>query len=62
MRDFLYLPDLYPCLDLQSFTRNLRLTLAQYSKSLVSVFQEVFASINKIFMLAGRMSTRLSFY
>ena len=27
-----------------------------------SVFQELFASINKMFILAGRRSTRLSFY
>ena len=29
-------------------------------KSLVSVFQEIFASINKIFILAGKLGTRLS--
>ena len=31
-------------------------------KSLVSVFQEFSASINKTFILAGRLGTRLSFY
>ena len=31
-------------------------------KSLISDFQEFFASINKSFILAGRLSTRLSFY
>ena len=36
--------------------------LAQYGKSLISIFQEFFASINKIFILAGRLGTRLSFY
>ena len=41
---------------LQSFTKYLRLTLvlceiADYGKSLISVFQEFFASINKIFIL-----------
>ena len=32
-----------------------------YGKSLISVFLEFFASINKIFILAGRLGTRLSF-
>ena len=36
--------------------------IAHYGKSLVSVFQEFFASINKIFILAGGLRTRLSFY
>ena len=31
-------------------------------KCLISVFQEFFASINKTFILAGRLSTGLSFY
>ena len=35
---------------------------AHYGKSLISVFQKFFASVNKIFLLAGRLSTRLSFY
>ena len=53
---------------LQTFTKYLRLTLvsckiAHYGKSLISVFQEFFANINnKIFILAGRLSTRLFFY
>ena len=33
-----------------------------YQKSLISVFQEFFASINKIFILAGRLGTSLSIY
>ena len=33
-----------------------------YEKSLISVFQEIFASFNKIFILAGIMGTRLLFY
>ena len=33
-----------------------------YGKSLISVFEEYFASFNKIFILAGRLGTRLSFY
>ena len=36
--------------------------IAHNGKSLVSVFQEISASINKTFSLAGGMSTRLSFY
>ena len=33
-----------------------------YGKILISVFQEFFASIDKIFILAGGLGTRLSFY
>ena len=51
---------------LQSFTEYLRLTLVfMYSslrEKLISVFQEFFASITKIFILAGGLGTRLSFY
>ena len=55
---------------LQSFTKYLKLTLifmqhsdtAHYGKSLTSVFQELFASINKIFILAEGLDTMLSFY
>ena len=32
-----------------------------YGKSLISVFQKFFASINKTFILAGGLDTRLSF-
>ena len=51
----------------QPFTKHLSLTLvpceiAHYGKNLISVFQELFASIDKIFILAGRLGTRLSFY
>ena len=51
----------------QSFTKYLRLTLisceiAHYGKSLSFVFQEFFARIYKILILAGRLGTRLSFY
>ena len=50
----------------QLFTKYLRLTLvlceiAHYGKILSSVFQGFFASINKRFILAGRLDTRLSF-
>ena len=31
-------------------------------KSLISIFQEFSSSINKTFILAGRLGTRLSFY
>ena len=53
--------------DLQSFTKYLRLTIvlceiAHYGKSLISVFQEFFASINKSFILSGTLNTKLSFY
>ena len=35
---------------------------AQYSKTLITIFQNFFASINKNFIFAGRIDTRLSFY
>ena len=52
---------------IQSFTKYLRLTLVfleivHYGKSLTSVFQECFDSINGIFILKWRLSTRLLFY
>ena len=37
------------------FETNSSFHVAQYRKNLVSVFQEFFASINKIFILAGRL-------
>ena len=37
------------------FQTNSSFHVAQYRKSLVSVFQEFFASINKIFILVGRL-------
>ena len=51
----------------QSFTKYLRLTLVfmwnrEQWKSLISIFEEFFTSFNKIFILAGRLHTRLSFY
>ena len=36
--------------------------IAHYGRSLISAFQEFFASVNKTFILAGRLDTRLSFY
>ena len=36
--------------------------IAHYRKSLISVFQGFVASIDKIFILAERLGTRLSFY
>ena len=52
---------------LQSFTKYFRLTqfsceIAHYGKSLISIFQEFFASTNKMSILWGRLGTRLSFY
>ena len=51
---------------LQPFTKYLRLTLVceitDYVKSLISVLQVFFASIDNIFILTGRLGTRLSFY
>ena len=49
---------------LQSFTKYLKLTLvsceiAYYGKSLISVFQEFFAITKVIFILAGRLGSRL---
>ena len=48
----------------QPFTKYLRLTLeiVHYGKSLISVVQESFNSIDKIFILAGILDTKLSFY
>ena len=31
-------------------------------KNLICIFQELFASINKVFNLAGGLDTRISFY
>ena len=36
--------------------------IAHYGKILISVFQEFFASINKIFIFAGGLGTTVSFY
>ena len=36
--------------------------IAHNGKSLISIFQEFSSSINKTFILAGRLGTRLSFY
>ena len=36
--------------------------IVHYGKSLISVFQQFFTIIDKIFILAGRLGTRLSFY
>ena len=61
-----YLSKLRRGLGLQSFTKYLRLAqfsrkIAHQGKSLISVFQEYFGSIDKIFLLAGRLDTRVSF-
>ena len=50
----------------QSFTKYLKPTqfsceIVHYEKSLISLFEEFFASINKIFILAGQVGTRTSF-
>ena len=52
---------------LQPLTGYLGLTLfpceiAQCGKNLISAFQQFFASIGKMFILAGEMGTGLSFY
>ena len=52
---------------LQSVTKYFRLTLVfceklNYGKNLIAFFRNFFASINKIFILAGGLGTRLSFY
>ena len=54
-------------IELQSFTKYLRLTLVfmwngAQAKSIISIFQEIFAGVKKIYILAGRLGTRLSFY
>ena len=36
--------------------------MEKYGKVLISSFQQFFASINKTFILGGRLGTRLSFY
>ena len=36
--------------------------IAHYGKGLIAVFRGFFASINKFFILTGRLGTRLSFY
>ena len=45
---------------LQPFTEYCE--VAHYGKSLISVFQEFAASINKMLILTGRLGTRLLFY
>ena len=55
------------CFQRQSYTRFFRLTLvfmrnSTLRKSLISVFQEFFPSINKMFTLNGRLGTRLLLY
>ena len=49
---------------LQSVTKYLRLKfeIAQYGKSLISIFQRFFAKIDKFFIFAGGLHTRVSFY
>ena len=53
---------------LQSFAKytetnsSFHVKILHHGKSLISVFQEFFASINNIFILAGTLGTRLSFY
>ena len=54
------------CFQRESFTKYMRLTLvfmqnSALRKSLISVFQKFFATINKIFILAGRLGTKLLF-
>ena len=38
------------------------LGMAQHGKNLISIFQEVFPKISKIFILAGGLRTRVSFF
>ena len=35
---------------------------ALQEKSLISIFQEIFTSIDKIFILVGRLGTRLDYH
>ena len=67
LRHFLYLLYLCPCLNLQPFTKYLILTLAAIWNSALREkfnfnFKQFYASINKIFILGGRLGTRLKFY
>ena len=57
-KDINYLIHLFSTIIQKIFESN----LAQHRKSLLSVFQEFFASIVKILILARRLGTRLSFY
>ena len=55
------------CFQRQPFTKYLRqlsfpCEIAHYGRNLISVFQEFFAGIDKSYILAGRLGTRLSFY
>ena len=56
------------CFHRQLFTKYLRLTpvslwnSAHYDKSLISILQEGFASIDEIFIWERRLGIRLSFY
>ena len=38
------------------------LEIAQHGKNLISIFQEVFPKISKIFILAGGLHTAVSFF
>ena len=47
----------------KSFTKTLSFCdITLHEKGLISVFQELFDIINKIFILAGRLGTRPSIY
>ena len=50
--------------NLQSICYQLQFSIdtAHYSKGLISIFEEIFDIINKVFILIGTMSTMLSFY
>ena len=55
------------CFQRQPFIKYLRLSLVSMLNgapwgSLISVFQEFFDSTDKIFILTGRLGTRVSFY
>ena len=52
------------CFQRQSFTKYLRLTLAFMRNSALreKFLRKFFDSINKIFILAGKLGTRLLFY
>ena len=45
---------------MKSFHVKKMLHVLHYGKSLLAIFREFFASINKTFILAERMGTRLS--
>ena len=55
------------CFQRQSFTKYLRqivvsCEIKKYGKVLISIFEKIFSSIKKFFILGGKLDTRLKFY